>query len=93
MRHFVGLFDAIATLACGMGVASAQAGLVTLTGGLHATGANQSGTRSAAVTVTPVAVAADDHGGAATRTQIASGVWLHRHMRPTGLGWTRPDVS
>ncbi len=86
MRHFVGLFAAIATLPCGMGVASAQAGLVALTGALDATGANQSGALSAAVPVAAITVAADDYGCAAAGTQVASWVWLHRHMRPTGFG-------
>jgi hypothetical protein len=93
MRHFVGFSAAIATLTSSVGVASAKAGLVTFSGGLYAPGAHLSGTVGAAVTVTAVAVAADDYAGAAAGAHVASWGWLHRQIGPTGLGWTKPDVS
>ena len=86
MRHFLCLALAVATLACGVGVASRQAALVVARGLTHALRAHLSGTRSAAVPVAAVTVAANDNGGAAASAQVASWVGLHRHMRPTGLG-------
>lgn len=72
MRHFVCLARPVAALACGVGVASAQAGLEANTGALDATLANQGGAFSAAVTVAAITVAAEDHGCAAAGAQVAS---------------------
>ena len=93
MRHFLCLALSVTALPCGMGVAPRQAALVVARGLLHATRAHLSGALSAAVAVAAVAVAADDHGCAAAGAQVASWVWLHRHMRPTGFGWTLTSVS
>lgn len=93
MRHFLCLALSVATLALSVSMASAKAGLVTSTGALHATLAHPSGALKAAVAVTAVAVAADDHGCAAAGAQVASWVCIHRHRRPTGFGWTKPGVS
>ena len=93
MRHFVGLFAAIATLTSCVGVAPAKAGLVTFCGGLHATGAHFVSAVAAAVALAAIAVAADGYCCAAAGAQVASWMWLHRQIGPTGLGWTKPNVS
>ena len=93
MRHFVCLPGPIPALARSVGVAPAKAGLITFAGALHATGADPSGALGAAVTVTAVAVATQDYGCATAGTQVASRYRIHRHIRPTGFGWTKPDAS
>ena len=94
MRHFVGLFAAIATLARSVGVTPAKAGLVTFPGALHATGAHPGGAVGAAVTVTAIAAATQDYGCATAGAQVASRrSRLHWQIVPTGFGWTKPDAS
>jgi len=74
MRHYVGLVAAITTLTSRVGVTPAKAGLIKFSGSPYATRAHTSGAVGAAVAVTAVAVATDDHGYAAAGAQVASWV-------------------
>jgi len=93
MRHFVCFSLPVPALARGVGVTPAKTGLVTFPGGLYAAGAHPSGALGAAVTVAAVAVATQDYGCATAGAQEASRRRLHRHIGPTGFGWTKPDAS
>ena len=93
MRHFVCLSSPVPALTRGVGVAPAKAGLIAFPGALHATGAHPGGALGTAVTVAAVAVATQDYGCATAGAQVASGRRLHRHIGPTGFGWTKPDAS
>jgi hypothetical protein len=93
MRHFVGLSLAVAALTRSVGMPPTTAALVPPPGIGHATGTHFVSAVAAAVALAAIAVAADDDGYAAASAQVASGRWLHRHIGPTGFGWTRPDAS
>jgi hypothetical protein len=82
MRHFL-LFGPVTTLAFGVGMTTSPAGLVAATGATDGGTSGMIGTPCGAVAVTPIAVAANDHRGAATRTQIASS-WDFHGQRPMG---------
>jgi len=86
MRHFVGLFAAIATLTLCVGVATAKAGLITLSGGLHAAAAHFACAVVAAIALTAIAVATQDDGCVTASAQVASRWGFHRQIGPTGFG-------
>ena len=86
MRHFRAVALAIAALAIGMGEATAACCLVTPSG--LALGLTTGGLRAAlaAVTVAPVAVAADHHLAPATGAMEQTGTGAHRRLRPMSAG-------
>ena len=86
MRHFRASALAIAALALGMGEATAACFLVTPSG--LALGLPAGGLRAAlaAVTVAPVAVAADHHLTSATGAIEQTGT-AHRRLLPMSAGW------
>jgi hypothetical protein len=65
MRHFL-LSGPVTALPFGVGVTTAQAGLVSAAGGTHGTSASLVGTLRRAVAVAAITVAANEHGRAAT---------------------------
>jgi len=92
MRHFRA-FCAVTALPLGMGMAPTSAGLVALSSRSHAAGALL-GCAVFAVAVAVIAVAAQQHWGATTGAQVASGGRFHRrNKRRRGLGSTEPGVS
>ena len=88
MRH-IRVARPVTALTLGMGVAPTTTGLETLSSGLHATLAYLGGTRARTVALTPVAVAANEHWGAAAGTEVTSCGRLHRQSGPTGVGLDR----
>ena len=66
------VFRSITALPFGVGMATSPAGLIAVTGSTDGGASGLIGTLCGAVAVTSVAVAANDHRGTATRTQIAS---------------------
>ena len=85
MRHFR-LSRPVTALTLGMGMAPTATGLKALAGRLHALLAYPGRAAKRTVALTPIAVAANEHGGAAAGTQVASCGKLHRHSGPTGVG-------
>ena len=75
---------AIPALPFGVGVTAGSAGLIAATGGTDRASPRLSGTSSGAVALAAVAVAADQYGGAAARTQIASSGEVHWSPWPMG---------
>jgi hypothetical protein len=86
MRHFFCLTLSPAALSLCVGMATAKAGLVTLSGGLHAAAAHFACAVVAAIALTAVAVATQDDGCVAAGAQVASRWGFHRQIGPTGLG-------
>lgn len=82
MRHFL-LFGPVTALALGVGMTTLPAGLIAATRGTDGGASGLMGTPCGAVAVTSVAVAANDHRGTATRTQIASS-WNFHGQKPMG---------
>ena len=93
MRHFVCLSSPVTALTRGVGVTPGRARLVANRCRLGATGTNLQSAKGTAVALAAIAVTADDDGYAPAGAQVASGRWLHRHIGPTGFGWTKPDAS
>ena len=83
MRHFL-RFGPIPALAFGMGMTASPRGLIAATGGLDGGASCLISTPCGAVAVTPITVTANDHGGAATRTQVASSREVHGQTGPMG---------
>ena len=83
MRHFL-RFGPIPALAFGMGMTASPRGLIAATGGLDGGASCLISTPCGAVAVTPIAVTANDHSGAATRTQVASSREVHGQRGPMG---------
>lgn len=83
MRHFL-LPGPVAALAFGMGMTTSQGGLVAATSSTDGGVSCLIGTGDGAVALPPIAVAANDHGSAATRTQVASSREIHGQRRPMG---------
>lgn len=83
MRHFLG-FCPIATLAFGVRMTAPARRLIAATGSLDGDASCLIGTPCGAVAVTPITVTANDHGGAATRTQVASSREVHGQKGPMG---------
>ena len=83
MRHFLrpnGVQSRpvpVTLLTFGVSVATAQAVLITATGGTNRASARLSGTSGGAVALAAVAVAANQHGGAAAGAQVASSGEVH----------------
>jgi len=89
MRHFL-LPGPVAALAFGVGVTTAQAGLIAATGGTNGATASLIGTRRGAVAMATVTVAADQYSGAATSAQVASSGEVHWQSGPMGDRRRRP---
>lgn len=89
MRHIL-LFGPIPALAFGVGMTTSPARLVAATGGMGGGASCLIRAGDGAVALPPIAVAANDHGGAATRTQIASSREIHGRRRPMGGRQQRP---
>lgn len=83
MRHFL-RFGPVTALPLCMRVTAAQAGLIAATGHTLGAVAGVFGAGRGAVTVTTIAVAADQHGRAATGAQVASSGMVHWHSGPMG---------
>lgn len=89
MRHFLG-FGPIPTLAFGVRMTAPARRLISATSGLDCGASCLIGTGGGAVAVTPITVTANDHGGAATRAQVASSREVHGDKRPMGGRQQRP---
>lgn len=83
MRHFL-RFGPIATLAFGVGMTASARRLIAATGGMSGGASCLIGAPCSAVAVAPITVTTDDHGGAATRTQVASSREVHGQKRANG---------
>lgn len=83
MRHFL-RSDPITLLAFGVGVTPAQTGLIAAPGSTDRASAGFAGTSGGAVALAAIAVAANQHSGAATGAQIASSRQLHWSPWPMG---------
>jgi len=83
MRHFL-RFGPIPTLAFGVRMTTPARCLIAATGGLEGSASRLIGALCGAVAVTPITVTANDHGGAATRTQVASSREVHGQTGPMG---------
>lgn len=83
MRHIL-LFGPIPALAFGVCMTTSPARLIAATSGMGSGASCLIGTSRGAVAVTPITVTANDHGGAATRTQVASSRELHGQRGPMG---------
>ena len=83
MRHFL-RFGPIPTLAFGVRMTTPARRLIAATGGLEGSASRLIGALCGAVAVTPITVTANDHGGAATRTQVASSTEVHGQRGPMG---------
>lgn len=83
MRHFL-RFGPIPALAFGVRMTASVRRLIAATGGLDGGASCLIGTPRGAVAVPPITVTTDDHGGAATRTQVASSREVHGQRRPMG---------
>ena len=77
---------AIPALPFGVGVTAGSAGLIAATGGTYRASPRLSGTSPGAVALAAVAVAADQYGGAAARTQKPSSGEIHEAPWPMGKG-------
>lgn len=89
MRHFR-LPRPVTALTLGMGMAPRATGLKALASRLHAMLAYLGRASKRTVALTPVAVAANEHWGAAAGTQVASCGKLHRQRGADG-GWARQN--
>ncbi len=89
MRHFL-LSGSVTALPFGVGVTTAQAGLIAATSGTNRTTASLVGTLRRAVAVAAIAVAADEYGGATAGAQVASPGKVHWHSGPMGSRRRRP---
>lgn len=76
MRYFL-LFGPVTALPFGVGMTTSPAGMIAATGVKDGGASGLIGTPCGAVAVTSIAVAANDHRGMATRTQIASSWNFH----------------
>ena len=83
MRHFL-RFGPIPALAFGVCMTASPARLIAVTGSLDGGASCLIGTPCGAVAMTPITVTTNDHGGAATRTQVASSREIHGQRRPMG---------
>ena len=83
MRHFL-RSSPITLLTFGVGVTAAQAGLIAAPGSTDRASAGFAGTSGGAVALAAIAVAADQHSGAAGGAQIASSRQLHWSPWPMG---------
>ena len=83
MRHFLRP-SPVTLLTFGVGVAAAQAVLIAATGGTDRASTRLAGTSGGAVALAAVAVAANQHGGAAACAQIASSGEVHWSPWPMG---------
>lgn len=83
MRHFL-VSGPIPALTFGVRVTSPTTRLIAATGGLDGSASCLIGTPGGAVALTPITVTANDHGGAATRTQVASSREVHGQRGPMG---------
>jgi hypothetical protein len=84
MRHFL-LPGPVTALAFGMGVMAAQALLIAATRGAGGLSACLVGTARGAVPLAAVAVAANDHGRAASGAQVTFSREIHWPSRPMGI--------
>ena len=89
MRHFL-LSLPVAPLALGMGVRAAPRALIALSGRPHGALARLLGTGPTAIALTPVAVAADQHGGPASGAQVSSSRRFHWPKCQWGTRRERP---
>jgi len=83
MRHFL-RFGPIPALAFGVRMTASPARLIAATGGLNGGVSCLIGTPGGAVAMTPITVTANDHGRAATRTQVAPSWEIHGQRGPMG---------
>ena len=83
MRHFL-LSGPVTALPFGVGMAAAQAVLVSAAGGSNRTAAGLLGAPRGAVAMAAITVAANEHGRAAPGAQVASSGKIHWHTRPMG---------
>ena len=83
MRHFL-LFGAVAALAFGMGMTTLPAGLIAASGSADGGASCLSRTRFGAIALAAIAMAANNHRLAATRTQVASSGEIHGQKRANG---------
>lgn len=83
MRHFL-CSGPVTALALRMRVAATQAGLIAAAGRTQGVVAGFFGAGRGAVAVAAIAVAADQHGGAATGAQVASCGEVHWQSGPMG---------
>ena len=83
MRHFL-RFGTIPTLAFSVCMTASARRLIAATGGLNGGNSCLIGTPFGTVAVTPITVTANDHGSAATRTQVASSREVHGQKAPMG---------
>ena len=89
MRHFM-RFGPIPALTFSMSMAASPTRLIAATGGTGRGASCLIGTGDGAVTVAPIAVAANDHGSAATRTQETSSREVHEQRKANGGRQQRP---
>jgi hypothetical protein len=83
MRHFL-LSGTVTALSLGVGVTTAQTGLIAATGGTNRMAASLVGTLPGAVAVATITVAANKHGRAAAGAQVASSRMVHWQSGPMG---------
>lgn len=92
MRHFV-LPLAVAALASGVRQPPLATVLIAHPGGLQAGVAGALRTAFPAITLATIAVAADQHGGATARAEVASSASFHGPIGPWGLDGRRRFVK
>ena len=83
MRHFL-RFGPIPALAFGVSMTASVRRLIAATGGTDGGASRMIGAPFGAVAMTPITMTTDDHGGAATRTQVASSREVHGQRAPMG---------
>lgn len=89
MRHFL-RFGPIPALTFSMGMTASATCLIAATGGTERGASCLIGAGDGAVAVAPIALAANDHGGAATRTQETSSREVHGQRKANGGRQQRP---
>lgn len=89
MRHFL-VSGPIPALTFGVRVTSPTTRLIAATGGLDGSASCLIGTPGGAVALTPITVTTNDHGGAATRTQVAPSGEIHGQRSANGGRQQRP---
>ena len=83
MRHFL-VSGPIPALTFSMRVTASTTRLIAATGGLDGSASCLIGALGGAVALTSITVTTNDHGGAATRTQVASSGEIHGQTGPMG---------
>ena len=89
MRHYL-LFGPVATLAFGVGMTTAPAGLVAASSGTNGASASLIGTRRGAVAMAAITVATDQYSGATAGAEVASSGEVHWQSGPMGYRRPRP---